>query len=750
MGIAERFTEERRARLAAQRLLEQKQAELFAANKKLAEYAKELNEEIRETREEVGSLRDENMRVKADLQTATRRTEIAERRLWDSVETIRDGFAVFDSGGRMIAANTAYLSVFDGHDEIKSGVTYIRVLQICTEEGVIDTGDLSPTAWMLERWQSDAPKPYNFELWNGQYIKLIDRRSRDGDMVTLALNMTETMSVQTELDTAREKAKAATRAKSSFLANISHEIRTPMNGVMGMAALLVDTTLDDEQKLFVDTIHSSAAGLLEIINDVLDYSKIEAEKLTLNIEPFDARTCLTEVVTLLRPAAQDRGITLNFEYSDAVPDYLLGDRGRMRQIMFNLLGNAVKFTTEGRVSLTVTPVPTGGPNRRRIVVTDSGIGIPPESLTAIFGEFSQVESDHTRSFEGTGLGLSITYKLVTLMGGDIWAESTLGEGSQFYIDVDLAAPKEERERLVVLCAEDNKTNQLVFRKTVQTADIDLRFANNGQEAFELCQSLEPDLVFMNISMPFMDGLEATAAIRDFEGAERTPICAITAHALKDDHDALLAQGMDAVLSKPLRKALLFEQIRAVQVALGFAPLPGGYLAVGMKRGFKPRGLGEIALRCADMVGMVAFYRDVIGLEVLRGTAEEPIVFFKIGEGVAGHTTVLALFHHGLGARGHHCITSQYRCRGRNKRPLSPAMKRWGNPTGSRHSNGQNGGVFSRKIPKGTASNWSPMTLRLDRVARTPSGRLRTDRAETHNHPNQSHANHVRTSHDWSP
>jgi PAS domain-containing protein len=213
MGIAERFTEERRARLAAQRLLEQKQAELFAANKKLAEYAKELNEEIRETREEVGSLRDENMRVKADLQTATRRTEIAERRLWDSVEIIRDGFAVFDSGGRMIAANTAYLSVFDGHDEIKSGVTYIRVLQICTEEGVIDTGDLSPTAWMLERWQSDAPKPYNFELWNGQYIKLIDRRSRDGDMVTLALNMTETMSVQTELDTAREKAKAATRGQ---------------------------------------------------------------------------------------------------------------------------------------------------------------------------------------------------------------------------------------------------------------------------------------------------------------------------------------------------------------------------------------------------------------------------------------------------------------------------------------------------------------------------------------------------------
>jgi signal transduction histidine kinase/CheY-like chemotaxis protein len=577
MGIAERFTEERRARLAAQRLLEQKQAELFAANRKLNEYAKQLNKEIIETRQEVGSLRDENTRVKADLQTATKRTEIAERRLWDSVQTIRDGFAVFDPDGNLVAANSAYMSVFDGAEEMTSGISYIRILQLITDEGIVDIGDTTPQAWramMLERSQQNTPEPYQFQLWNGQHVRLIDRRSRDGDMVTLALNITESMRTQEELAAARLKAEAATRAKSAFLANMSHEIRTPMNGVMGMADLLAFTPLDDEQTLYVNTIRGSSEALLKIINEVLDYSKIEAEKLKLMEAEFDARSCFEEVVMLLQPSVREKGIGLSLNYAKDMPNLLVGDRGRMRQIMINLIGNAVKFTEHGGVTVSVSTTQAG---KRLIQIEDTGIGIPANKIGAIFGEFNQVEDETTRNFEGTGLGLSITTKLVSLMGGKIWAESVLGEGATFCIELDLPAgepemePEPAREKLVVLTAEDNKTNQLVFSKTVQKADIDLTFAANGQEAIDLYQSLKPDIIFMDINMPVMDGIKATQAIRTLEDGtdKHTPICAITAHAMEDDKAALMAKGIDLVLTKPLRKPLLMEQINAAKEANGF-------------------------------------------------------------------------------------------------------------------------------------------------------------------------------------
>lgn len=722
MSLANKLADERRARLAAERLLELKQAELFAANRKLGRHAKALSDEIHETRAQVQTIEDENRRVKSDLSEAHQKVEIAERRLWHSIETIQDGFAFFDLDDRMIAANNAYLSVFEGLEEVGPGVTYPRLLQLLTEEGIVNIGSHKPAQWramMQRRWEAPSPEPTVIRLWNNAYIKLVDQRGKGGDVVSLALNITETVRYQKELKQAREKAEAANRAKSAFLANMSHEIRTPMNGVVGMSELLGDTPLSEEQRLYVDTIRSSGEALLVIINDVLDYSKIEAERLVLHPEPFDLERAIHEVILLLQPSARQKGLALFVDYDLFLPTMFLGDPGRIRQVLTNLIGNAVKFTQTGHVLVRVVGMQAKGSAQGQVHVTveDTGIGISADKLQHVFGEFNQVEDAHNRRFEGTGLGLAITQKLISLMGGRIWVDSEPGRGSAFGFALDLPVMEgaagdpasvrtfgragEARAILVVdpvaanrdvlvrqmqamghralpcgdahaalalldggidliltehdmpgmdglelaeavrargltvpilmltdnsgfaeqdpahlhlhailqkpiprrqmfaafervfaplpaalpvtrtqappppdtdqdgarlmrvLAAEDNKTNQMVFARMVQHLRIDLRFAANGTEAVAACQQEWPDLVFMDISMPVMDGKEATRALRDHaarHGCPPVPIIAMTAHAMDGDREGILAAGLDDYLSKPLRKADLVARI----------------------------------------------------------------------------------------------------------------------------------------------------------------------------------------------
>ncbi|WP_039018506.1 ATP-binding protein [Halocynthiibacter namhaensis] len=637
MDLSEKLAHERRGRLAAERLLELKQVQLFDANDRLGQHALQLSDQIIEKREEAEHLREEAEHLKGENTQVRSDLDTAEQRLWNSIQTIQDGFAVFDNTQRMVTANDNFIQIFDGLDEVQPGVSYGRLVELLVEEGAIDIGKKHPSEWqtqMLERWLSTAPADITIKLWNQRFIKVIDRRAPNGDTVTLAHDITDTIRYEHKLKEARDRSETANRAKSSFLANMSHELRTPMNGVVGMADLLQDSDLDDEQQLYVDTIKGSGEALLVIINDVLDYSKVEAGKLQLTLEPFDLFQTLDEICTLLRPTATDKGLALDFQWEDDLARQFIADPGRIRQIMINLLGNAIKFTLEGQVVLRVAGVETSDPENMliRIEIEDTGIGIPKNQLEHIFGEFNQAEDEHSRSFDGTGLGLAITRELVHLMGGDIWVDSIVDEGSCFGLKIPLPRVPEEpsNNRIIaglhgpnatrpqkpdfqtvhipteslstsneaiaavdvpvmqpdvapddipisdepitteaaprmmrVLAAEDNKTNRLVFSKMIKALNIDLKFAENGIEAVEYFQAFNPDMIFMDISMPKMDGKQATAEIRRLEIEADTspvPIVAVTAHAMDGDSDSIFAAGVTHYLTKPLKKALIIERI----------------------------------------------------------------------------------------------------------------------------------------------------------------------------------------------
>ncbi|MCP4660847.1 MAG: response regulator [bacterium] len=534
-------------------------------------------------------LEQERERLIGELQEVIREREQAEvelRKLSHAVEQSPTAVIITDLEGAIEYVNPRFTEMTGyGREEV-----------LGRNPSVLRSGKQDPELYR-ELWETISSgrewrgefcnRKKNGELyWELASISAI--RDPDGELthyVAVKEEITQRKRDEEELRRSKEAAEAANRAKSVFLANMSHEIRTPMNGIIGMLDLALATELSPDQSEHLRMAKDSAESLLLLLRDILDFSKIEADRLDLESIPFRLRESIADVMRIVAVASGRKELEVRWEAAEGVPDTFLGDPGRLRQILINLLGNAVKFTDRGEVVLRVEPESAdAGDVVLHFSVSDTGIGIPAEQLASIFSPFTQVDGTLTRPAGGTGLGLAICQRLVELMGGRIWAESEVGRGSTFHfsarfprVPVPEKKPTQEapsgtrlcgtRRSLRILLAEDHPVNQALLSALLRNQGHEVEVVSTGEEALAALAEERPDLVLMDVQMPHMDGLEATARIRQMEEGldRRLPIIAITAHAMKGDRERFLGAGMDGYVEKPIRTEALFRTIDEVIV-----------------------------------------------------------------------------------------------------------------------------------------------------------------------------------------
>ncbi len=516
--------------------------------------------------------------------TERKRTEdalrVSESRYRSLTQSANDAIITTDGSGMITFWNTAAQAMFGyGEDDIIGASlaslmpTRYRDAHMQGIARMTATGDAHVIGRTVEldglrKDGSEFPLELSLGTWQsggGTFYSAIVR------------DITERKQVEAELRAAKEAADTANRAKSQFLANMSHEIRTPMNGVIGMTGLLLDTPLTPEQQEYAETIRTSGDALLTIINDILDFSKIESGNLDLEEQPFDLRDCVEDALDLLATRAAEKGLDLAYLIDDGVPGTLVGDVTRLRQVLVNLIGNAIKFTATGEVVVSVSSQTVI--DRRhtvRFAVRDTGIGIPAERMDRLFKSFSQVDSSTTRMYGGTGLGLAISRRLAELMDGTMWVESTPGEGSTFFFTISaVAVPTQARiwQRSVqpslvghrVLIVDDNETNRRVLTLQAQGWGMRARSAAHGAEALEWLRRGDPfDVAILDMQMPDMDGVTLAAAIRGYRDADALPLVMLTSMGRREQGDQA---HFAAFLAKPIKQSQLHDVLMGIFDAL---------------------------------------------------------------------------------------------------------------------------------------------------------------------------------------
>ncbi len=515
----------------------------------------------------------------AALRQAEQQALRAETRLREAINALPEGLVFLDSQGRYVLWNERYAEIYHrSADLFREGVRLADTLKIGVARGDYPEAIGREDEWLAARMALlDNPgERHEQQLADGRWVMIEERRTSEGGTIGLRVDITEMKEQAAALTMALHRAEAASRSKSEFLANMSHEIRTPLNGVLGLAEVLDRTDLDDKQRDLLKTIIGSAATLDGILGDLLDFSRLDAGRLTMAETAFDLGALIEQAAAPFRNAAQAKALSFELALDETARRRVVGDQTRLRQILTNLLSNAVKFTSAGRVGFTVARAARG--DRYYFEVRDSGIGFEPEQAERLFSRFEQADGSITRQFGGSGLGLSISRQLAELMGGQVSAAGKPGRGAVFTVMLPLveardapaaveAAVERSDRPLRILVVDDNETNRKVAELILAAIGAEVICVEDGKAAVEAVESRDLDLVLMDLQMPVMDGLSATRAIRASEadrGLPRLPIVVLSANVMREHVEASKAAGADNHIGKPVRaEALIAAVLQAV-------------------------------------------------------------------------------------------------------------------------------------------------------------------------------------------